>query len=587
MTHCYLYTGKRCKDIVVLRLVQHHTHVRLVDFYDQSIFQKFDDAFLKLPHVSLGQKGPGSLLCWDFQEPSEDSVLETTDERYRRFALRSSFENPILCFHDSTGGNLAAEHAAQIRDELIRFARHDEAMFAAAKSKSKSPTPVTKTIHYATNCSNLMVELKTRYGIVGGRIQTSGNCSTASINEFRIKHKHVTFSIGNFVSTKMETMTEKGKQDATSSMKTLEDIQIFNKFYQPYYAKLLNRETISHYSSNFLYVVRMLRCSPLGFTTLLSTDEKKKTPAVDQNKAYSTLLCYDMKQFPVFDEGCEFVQYYGEADDDYTLYVIEAVEGYEYSVAQRLIMSKQTNLYYGIVLKRAIEAMGELPFWVRAKCSPVRIVNIDFSEDLKSLYEYKSPATVSAEEEETAVATTAATVAAKEAKKAAVRAAKAADTSMKKNIANCLLGCVDKWQVSRRQCEWFDNEGDANTMLGILPGGTRIEIPLMKGDGGGGGGGDRGGGVAAFEEATKAGSEELWIARHEEYAASIDNIYLNVISSEEHQFSEGFLPISLLKYQFQRLRVLRSWLSLEQSETLQPIGVKTDAVFVRRKDGKR
>jgi len=250
------------------------------------------------------------------------------------------------------------------------------------------------------------------------------------------------------------------------------------------------------------------------------------------------------------------------------------VEGYEYSVAQRLIMSKQTSLYYGIVLKRAVEALGELPFWVRAKCSPVRIVNIDFSDDLKSLYEYKSPATVKAEADAVEAAKTSA--AAKTAAEKAEKAAKAADTSMKKNIANCLLGCVDKWQVSRRRCEWFDNEADANTMLGILPGGTRIEISF-----------DRGGGVAAFEEATKAGSEELWIARHEEYAAGLDSIYLNVFLSEEHQFSEGFLPISLLKYQFQRLRVLHSWLSLEQSATLEPIGVKTDAVFVRRKDGKR
>jgi hypothetical protein len=271
--------------------------------------------------------------------------------------------------------------------------------------------------------------------------------------------------------------------------------------------------------------------------------------------------------------------------DDYTLYVIEAVEGYEYSVAQRLIMSKQTSLYYGIVLKRAVEALGELPFWVRAKCSPVRIVNIDFSDDLKSLYEYKSPATVKAEADAVEAAKTSAaaktaaekanTAAAKTAAEKAEKAAKAADTSMKKNIANCLLGCVDKWQVSRRRCEWFDNKADADTMLGILPGGTRIEISF-----------DRGGGVAAFEEATKAGSEELWIARHEEYAAGLDSIYLNVFLSEEHQFSEGFLPISLLKYQFQRLRVLHSWLSLEQSATLQPVGVKTDAVFVRRKDGK-
>ena len=112
-----------------------------------------------------------------------------------------------------------------------------------------------------------------------------------------------------------------------------------------------------------------------------------------------------------------------------------------------------------------------------------------------------------------------------------MKAAKAADTSMKKNIANCLLGCVDKWQVSRRRCEWFDNEADANTMLGILPGGTRIEISF-----------DRSGGVAAFEEATKAGSEELWIARHEEYAAGLDSIYLNVFCPRNTNSAKASFP---------------------------------------------
>jgi hypothetical protein len=89
--------------------------------------------------------------------------------------------------------------------------------------------------------------------------------------------------------------------------------------------------------------------------------------------------------------------------------------------------------------------------------------------------------------------------------------------------------------------------------------------------------------VEVFVNATEKESEEMWIRRHEAYAASLDSLYLNVISSEEITYSEGFLPISLLKYQSQRLKVLQSWLRLEASETLEPIGVKTDAVFVRRR----
>ena len=89
--------------------------------------------------------------------------------------------------------------------------------------------------------------------------------------------------------------------------------------------------------------------------------------------------------------------------------------------------------------------------------------------------------------------------------------------------------------------------------------------------------------MEAFVNATETESLDAWIRRHDAYAASLGSIYLNVISSEEITYSEGFLPISLLKYQSQRLKVLQSWLRLEASETLEPIGVKTDAVFVRRR----
>ena len=46
--------------------------------------------------------------------------------------------------------------------------------------------------------------------------------------------------------------------------------------------------------------------------------------------------------------------------------------------------------------------------------------------------------------------------------------------------------------------------------------------------------------------------------------------------------SEGFLAISQLKYQLARLRVLKTWMMVEQSGLLVPVGVKTDGVFVRR-----
>ena len=269
---------------------------------------------------------------------------------------------------------------------------------------------------------------------------------------------------------------------------------------------------------------RQLSCSPLGFNSVgrdgrkRCDADKEGDPAVDQNKAYSTLLL-EMKQYPVFDQGCEFVQCGMDFPtatctpsdavslDDYTLYVVGGVNDYQYSVAQRLIMSKQTCLYYGKVLKEAVEALGELPFCVMARCVPARLVNLDFGGDLKRLYEDET-----------------------------------VPTAMKKNIANCLLGCVDKWHVSRRTCDWYDNKKDADTMLSIMPTGKRIEIPLTSKeptskDSTGKAttskatkskattskattskGSDS---VEAFINATEKESLEMWIRRHDAYAASL------------------------------------------------------------------
>jgi hypothetical protein len=212
-------------------------------------------------------------MCWDFDE-GDSVVMNPDDERYRPFALRTKFDTPLLVLTDPTGGTKAAEHATIIRNLLIEVAEQE-----ATKPEKKKPgdkIELVKTIHYPNDCSRLLLELKTQYGIVGGRILTSGNESCVAINEFRIRHKHVTFAIGNVVNTKMESMTAGHKQDGSDSMKTLDDIEKFNKYYQLFYEKLMSRDTISKYGPNFLNVARLLSCSPLGFNSI-GTLKKWKT----------------------------------------------------------------------------------------------------------------------------------------------------------------------------------------------------------------------------------------------------------------------------------------------------------------------
>ena len=113
---------------------------------------------------------------------------------------------------------------------------------------------------------------------------------------------------------------------------------------------------------------------------------------------------------------------------------------------------------------------------------------------------------------------------------------------------------------------------DANAMLGINPNGKRIEIPLKRHE--------------TIPNAFFEGAidDVKYLTQLEVYQNSqIQSMFVNVVSSVDHRFSEGFLPISHLKYQLQRLRVLKSWQMVERSKTLEPVGVKVDNVFVRRR----
>ena len=69
-------------------------------------------------------------------------------------------------------------------------------------------------------------------------------------------------------------------------------------------------------------------------------------------------------------------------------------------------------------------------------------------------------------------------------------------------------------------------------------------------------------------------SEELKAKKH---------IYIVQTKKTIHHMTDGFLPIALLKYQLQRLVVLRMWKIIEDSADLVPIGVKTDCIFVSAK----
>jgi hypothetical protein len=75
--------------------------------------------------------------------------------------------------------------------------------------------------------------------------------------------------------------------------------------------------------------------------------------------------------------------------------------------------------------------------------------------------------------------------------------------------------------------------------------------------------------------------EPQWI----EFAqyAKVRSVYVNMYKQPKRFMGDGFLLISLLKYQMARLGLLKLWIEIEASDELIPIGLKTDCFFVAQK----
>ena len=64
------------------------------------------------------------------------------------------------------------------------------------------------------------------------------------------------------------------------------------------------------------------------------------------------------------------------------------------------------------------------------------------------------------------------------------------------------------------------------------------------------------------------------------YHEKLYKLHINVNEKKESTFNQGFFPISVMKYNTQRLSLLKWWIKIEKSGTLLPIGCKTDSIFV-------
>ena len=70
------------------------------------------------------------------------------------------------------------------------------------------------------------------------------------------------------------------------------------------------------------------------------------------------------------------------------------------------------------------------------------------------------------------------------------------------------------------------------------------------------------------------------------YQKNLFKLHVNVNERKERIFSQGFLNISVMKYNTQRLSLLKLWVKIEKTGTLLPYGCKTDSIFVCENNAK-
>jgi hypothetical protein len=234
-----------------------------------------------------------------------------------------------------------------------------------------------------------------------------------------------------------------------------------------------------------------------------------------------------------------------------------------------LMFDKKDIIYYGFILKEILVTLPDFTFQITGVCEAYKVVKLDWSNDIKRLYANPKLSTI-----------------------------------QKKAIPNVLLGSCDKYKSRRITGECFYSKKDADASYNISEAQTRVQIPKKKDD------------SISWEECKKevmskleeqlendideeldykykpnyeydcrpptraSDSIDTYFKTNNMYQKKLYKLHINVIEQKESTFNQGFLPFSVMKYNLQRLSLLKMWDRIERTGTLLPLGVKTDSIFV-------
>ena len=507
---------------------------------------------------------------------------------FSKFPIRNSFEPSKGFAVDMKMKNIERDSKHMI--DTIRS--EVDATMKTISSKNSKKKIVSKRIlisyHYI-GCQVSIIEcLKTKHNFVANNLILSGKkCDIIQSFDISYSNPYVkaTLRIGNTLQAGLEY---NDAEVVANQVKTEEQMIEYNSEFKQFYQKLYNKETIQTYSENLLENFLSYPCPPKAFSVIesynsneilqqeqqantereeeggqpLNSTERaeliwgqvKRVGAIDANKAYASNMLRTgcVVNFPPYSgfvsKSVKISKNNINEIKDYNLYKVTGqlkgdIKGY-------LMFDRKDVIYYGLILKEMMALLPDSTFSVTAMCEACKVIKIDWSSDIKRLYANTN-----------------------------------LTTNQKKTIPNVLLGSCDKYRSLLITGEVFFSKIDADASYNISKNRTRVQVAKKVTD--------------DYETETLWGDCETEVKAKIEkqleneidefdmysltnnlYHKRLFKLHINVNEKKESTFNQGFLPISVMKYNTQRLSLLKWWIKIEKSGTLLPIGCKTDSIFV-------
>jgi len=515
-----------------LKLIISHNHVNLIP---NTLRTKFSNVFME-QSPAIDSEMPKQLVHECYQVPAPKDK-----DTFTRFPIRRNFEPPKGVSVDRSFTNIEAD-AQKMVDVLTRM------VFAEQETKVKS-NRVCSTYHYHGDIVRIIHCLKEKHSIIASPLKLSGH-QNQTVKTFSVVYRahgiNATLIVGNMMESQL---TNSDADNASLLIQTHEDFEAYNGEFQLFYHRLYNKSNMTTYSETLKHELITHTCPPPAFSIAVGLDEIC-VGSIDKNKAYASNMV-EMNQIPIFSPFAEMEStgrpmYVNTSNahklSDFAIYKVQTDRLNAKDVARYIIFDKKTILYYGKYLKEVVNLLPDITFKIIASIEPYKTNSIEWATDLKRMYNNDR-----------------------------------LTNAQKKLIPNTLLGSLDKYRHQDFTADCFFSRKEADCMYNEGEGVSRVTIKSDRAE-------------STWDECVAQVERNLigeidneidkWNMVNECYQKKKPTLHVNVHHKGTSTFSQGFLPISLMKYNHNRIAVLKMWLRVAESGTLIPIAVKTDCVYV-------